>query len=192
VTPVVVSVSPAARVGLTLLLIVGVGALPAEHARWGLGALPLLFVVARLARVPLRPALGRFGLALPFLLTAASAAALRPDGARHAVAVLTKSTVSVLALQLLVATTPLPELLRVLRRVRVPEVLCNTIALLHRYSYVLSDEVERMRRARAGRTLRRSRWGQWRVFGNAIGLSFVRSLARAERVQTAMRARGGG
>jgi energy-coupling factor transporter transmembrane protein EcfT len=48
-----------------------------------------------------------------------------------------------------------------------------------------------MRRARAGRTLRSSRLSLWRALGNSIGLLFVRTVSRAERVHAAMRSRGG-
>jgi cobalt/nickel transport system permease protein len=94
-------------------------------------------------------------------------------------------------LQLLARTTPISELLRALRRARVPEPLCSTISLLHRYSFVLVEESKRMRRARAGRTLHASRVALWRALGSSIGLLFVRSVSRAERVQAAIRARGG-
>ena len=105
---------------------------------------------------------------------------------------LLKSAISLFTLQLLGSTTSSSELLRVLRRIRVPEPLCDAIALLARYSSLLIDEARRMRRARAGRTLRASRWLLWRALGSSIGLLFVRTVSRAERVQTAMRSRGGG
>jgi len=56
---------------------------------------------------------------------------------------------------------------------------------------VLAEEARRMQRARAGRTLRASRIHWWRVLGNSVGLLFVRTVSRAERIQIAMRARGG-
>ena len=98
---------------------------------------------------------------------------------------------SVLALRLLAHTTPISALMRSARRAGVPEVLCTTIALLHRYLFLMADESTRMRRARAGRTLHGGRVAEWRARGNSIGLLFLRTVSRAERVQRAMRSRGG-
>lgn len=179
------------KLGLASALIFGLAALPPERARWGLAALPLLISLALLARLSLKRLLSRWALGAPFLLAAASLAYFRPHGLGLSLALFAKSAISLLALQLLASTTPLHELVRTLRRLHVPLVLCETIALLARYSTLLSDEARRMRRARAGRTLRQSRFREWRALGNALGLLFVRSLSRAERVQRAMRARGG-
>ncbi len=181
----------AVKLGVSLALILGVGALPAQHAWWGLGALPVLFVIARLAKLRVRALLVRRVWAVPLLLGLSGLAMLEQRGTAPVFALIVKSTLSILTLQVLTHTTPVSELLRTLRRLHVPEVLCTTISLLHRYLFVLADESRRMRRARAGRTLRVSRWALWAALGNSIGLLFVRSVSRAERVHAAMRARGG-
>lgn len=179
------------KLGVASALILGLAALPAERAWWGLCALPLLLALARLARLSLSTLFSRWALGAPFLLSAASLAYFQPRGLQLALGLLAKSALCLLALQLLVSTTPISELVRTLRRLRVPAVLCDTIALLARYSELLGDEARRMRRARAGRTLRSSRWLEWLALGNSLGLLFVRTVARAERVQSAMRSRGG-
>lgn len=179
------------KLGLSLALIFGVAALPVEQARWGLLAFPLLFVASIVAKVELKALLLRTAKALPFVFGLASLALVQPQGGARFWGLILKSTVSLGALQLLRATTPMPELIRVLRRAHLPEVLCSTIALLARYLDLIADESKRMRRARAGRTLRVSRWAQWRAHGTSVGLLFVRCVQRAERVQAAMRARGG-
>lgn len=184
--------APAAlKLGASLALILGLAALPVEHSLWALGGLPPLLLLAVLARLNLKELLLRLSLAAPFLLGVASLALFQPHGLRAALGLLAKSAVCLCTLQLLARTTPLAELLRTLRRMHVPELLCEALALLARYSSLLIDEARRMRRARAGRTLRASRWHFWRAQGNSLGLLFVRSVSRAERIQIAMRARGG-
>ena len=184
--------APAAlKLGASLLLTLGLAALPGEHSLWALAALPPLLLLAVLARLKLKELLLRLSLAAPFLLGVVSLALFQPQGLRAALGLLAKSVVCLFTLQLLARTTPLAELLRTLRRVHVPELLCEAIGLLARYSSLLIDEARRMRRARAGRTLRASRWQLWRAQGNSLGLLFVRSVSRAERIQIAMRARGG-
>jgi len=179
------------KLAASLALIVGLAALPAERAWWGLAVLPLLLWVATLARLSLKTLLRRWALGAPFLLGAASLAWFQPHGFAAALALFSKSAVCLLVLQLFASTTSIIELTRVLRRVRVPIVLCETIALLARYSSLLGDEARRMRRARAGRTFRTSRVREWRALGNSLGLLFIRTVSRAERIQSAMRARGG-
>jgi cobalt/nickel transport system permease protein len=179
------------KLGASLALILGVGALPAQHALWGLWALPFLLLCAWLAKVELGALFSRLALALPFVLGVATLALFGHAGLQRFLALLVKSGVSIVTLQLLTQTTPISELLLVLRRAHVPVVLCGTIALLHRYLFVLADESRRMRRARTGRTLHSSRFALWRALGNSIGLLFVRTVSRAERVHAAMRARGG-
>jgi cobalt/nickel transport system permease protein len=181
----------ALKLGLSLALILGVGAVPAQHAGWGLIALPALLAVAALAKVELGPLLRRTAKALPFLLGLATFSLFQVHGGARFFGLFSKSLVSVATLQVLIATTPMPELIRAMRRAHVPEVLCSTVALLSRYLFLIADESQRMRRARAGRTLRGSRWALWRALASSVGLLFVRSVQRAERVQAAMRARGG-
>jgi cobalt/nickel transport system permease protein len=176
---------------LALALILGLAALPAQRAWWGLGALPLLLALAKLSRVPLGRLLSRWALGAPFLLAAASLAYFQPNGLALGLSLLAKSALSLLTLQLLICTTPITELVRTLRRLHVPLVLCETLALLTRYSALLGDEARRMRRARTGRSVQSSRWLEWRALGNSLGLLFVRTVSRAERVHSAMRSRGG-
>lgn len=182
--------SAAGKCALTLGVILALSALPVRHAPFGLVLLPALFAAARVAGLKLRAWLKRSLLALPFVLSVSLLGLFQPDGGALFLAVLVKSAVSVLAVQLLLQTTPASDLLRTLRRAHVPEILCSTMLLLQRYWSLLADEAARMRRARAGRTLRAGRLELWRAQGNALGLLFVRTVSRAERVQAAMRARG--
>ena len=64
---------------------------------------------------------------------------------------LLKSYLSALAVLLLVSTTPLPALLRVLRRYGVPRFLLMVTQFLYRYLFVISEEAQHMRTAAAAR-----------------------------------------
>ena len=68
--------------------------------------------------------------------------------------------------------------------------LITTIALMHRYLFVLVDESERMRRARASRTFTRGRRFHWHTLATVVGQLFIRASERAERIYDAMCARG--
>jgi cobalt/nickel transport system permease protein len=98
---------------------------------------------------------------------------------------------------MLAATTRFPDLLVALQQLKVPALLVAVVGLMWRYLFVLSDEVSRMLRARAGRsaTAPGARAGGsllWRarVAGGMAGSLFVRSLERADRVHAAMLSRG--
>ena len=63
--------------------------------------------------------------------------------------VLLKSWTSVTAAVLLTATTPQIELLRALRAFRVPSIIIMIVSMTYRYLFVLTDEAQRMLRARS-------------------------------------------
>ncbi|MCL6431947.1 MAG: cobalt ECF transporter T component CbiQ [Anaerolineae bacterium] len=167
------------------------------------------------ARVPLRVALGRSLVAVPFaLMAAASLPFVRPGravfvlsmGSWHLVAtdagcralaeVLARAWVSILVAGLLTATTPFSDLLAALQSLGLPRLLVALVSFLYRYLFVLVDEAERLWRAREARSARvrgRTSGGvAWRarVLGGLIGSLFIRSYERSERVYQAMLARG--
>ncbi|HUK81463.1 MAG TPA: cobalt ECF transporter T component CbiQ [Verrucomicrobiae bacterium] len=158
---------------------------------WGFAALAgLLAVVALASRVPLGFLARRLLLLEPFVVGVAVLALLQPDGDRIFLLIVTKSTLCLFTMVLLSNTTPFAELLVALRRARLPALLITTLALMYRYLFVLVDEAERMRRARACRTFAKGRFGLWKVLGTVVGQLFVRSAERAERIYAAMCARG--
>jgi cobalt/nickel transport system permease protein len=179
-----------AKLAATLLFAIGVASIPVVDT--GYLALPLGAVVAAAiaSRVPLSVFLARIALAQPFVLGVAILALFQHRGLAAFASVVAKSTACVAATQVLAHTTRFHDLLGALRRARVPAVLVVTLALLQRYLAVVIDESRRMRRARAARTWQTSRWNTWTALSSVIAGSFVRSLARAERISVAMRARG--
>jgi cobalt/nickel transport system permease protein len=100
-----------------------------------------------------------------------------------------RSTVSALALLLVVATTPLPSLLAGLERMGVPRLLILVIQFLYRYLFVVVEQAVRMRLAARCRGGARGRLG-FSAAAGALAVLFGRSAARAESVQRAMLARG--
>ena len=119
------------------------------------------------------------------------------EGSVAVVTIVAKSWLSVVVAVVLTATTPVPELLRALRALRVPRILVATVGFAYRYLFVVTQEAGRMLRARASRSaaLPGRRAGgslRWRagVAGHLAGSLFVRSLDRSERVYAAMQVRG--
>ena len=129
-------------------------------------------------------------LLVPFALGVALLALFQPGGTAIFLATLARSTLCLAALLLLSATTRFTDLLATLRRWRVPALLVTTLALLHRYLFVLAEESTRLRRARRSRTFAPGRARAWRSAAGVAGQLFVRASERAERIWAAMCARG--
>jgi cobalt/nickel transport system permease protein len=183
--------APAAAKLLTaLLLVLSIALVPVGDAGWVSVALLGLAGIARAARVPLSTFVARIAIAEPFVLGIAVLSLFQGKGIAVFLAVVLKSTTCVAAVQVLAHTTPFQDVLDVLSGARVPAILVHTLGLLHRYLFVLVEETHRMRRARAARTWQSRRWWAWNALSSVIGVSFLRSAARAERIYAAMRARG--
>ena len=182
---------PAAiKLPAALAVVIFVVALP--RGSWGafLGVAIALAAVAAASRVPVRFILWRLVTLEPLALGVAGLALFQPDGGRIFATLLAKTTLCLLTMVLLSNTTPFSALLAVMRRARVPGLLVSTLALMYRYLFVLTDEAQRMRRARLSRTFRPGRWWTWRILATVVGQLFVRSTERAERIYAAMAARG--
>jgi cobalt/nickel transport system permease protein len=149
------------------------------------GCFALLLIAAiRLANLPLGGILMRAAVVLPFSSSVALVSWWANDPVR-ALEVVQKSYLSALSVLLLVATTPLPDLLRGLETIRVPVFLVTTIQFLYRYLFLIPEEAGRMRRAAA------SRGGMsFPAASAALAGLFVRSYERAGEIHRAMLARG--
>ena len=104
--------------------------------------------------------------------------------------ILVKATLGVAATVLLAATTPVPEVLRGLERLRTPRVVVAICGFMVRYGDVVVGEMRRMRIAQRSRGYD-GRWiWQARAVAASAGALFVRSYERGERVYLAMLSRG--
>lgn len=163
----------------------------------------LLALVARLSRIPGRFLAARLLVVAPFLGAAlllpfvASGPRVELGGVSVAEAGLwggfglaSRALLGATASLLLVATTEVPDLLRGLERLRVPALLTQIAAFMVRYLEVIVGEVTRQRRAMTARGYD-PRWlWQLKPLTAGLGVLFVRSYERGERVHAAMLARG--
>lgn len=101
---------------------------------------------------------------------------------------------AVLAINVLTASTSFSDLMRALKELRVPGVFVQVLEFTVRYIYVLGDEVKRMKTARKSRCFSEGRtlldMNTFRTLGVLVGVLFVRSWDRGERIYSAMLARG--
>ena len=157
----------------------------------GLGVVAGVLVLGAMAsRIQPLFLLKRLLLLEPLVLGVAVLMLFQPDGLQVFLTILLKTNLCLLTTILLSNTTPFAEILCVLKRIHVPWLMVSTLTLMHRYLFVLMDESERMRRARASRTFTRGRRFHWHSLATVVGQLFIRASERAERIYEAMCARG--
>jgi cobalt/nickel transport system permease protein len=102
--------------------------------------------------------------------------------------IMMKFTLTISAALLLIATTSFPGICTALQRLAVPALFTSQLLFLYRYIFVLMEEAMRMARARDLRTFGAHGTGI-KVFVRLIGLLFIRTVERAERIYQAMLSR---
>jgi cobalt/nickel transport system permease protein len=162
-----------------------------------------LAVATRAARVRARFLLVRLAVVTPFLLAAlllpfvasgprvsVLGMSLAVEGLWGGFGMASRALLGAGASLLLVATTEVPDLLRGLERLRVPPLLTQIASFMIRYLEVVAGEVSRQRRAMTARGFD-PRW-LWQLgpIASGLGVLFIRSYERGERIHDAMRARG--
>jgi len=140
------------------------------------------------ARLPLWAILKTAAAVLPFALCFAVVSAFSGQPGRASMLVV-RGYLSSLTAVLLMATTPMPDVLQGLEFLHAPRFLLQVMQFLYRYLIVLIEESCAMRDASASRAgsimtleLRRA--------AAAAGVLFARSYSRAQAVHCAMLARG--
>ena len=178
-----------ARAKIVALLVFLVAVATTRRAFEWMGLLFALMLLAGIlaARLPVAGVLRRAAAVLPLSLTFAAISWISGEPRRAALLV-EKSYLSALAALLLVATTPLPQLLRGLETLGAPRFLLMVAQFLYRYLFVIVEQAHRMRLAglcRGG--LRRA---GFRAAAGALGVLFARSYERAENIHRSMISRG--
>jgi len=98
---------------------------------------------------------------------------------------------SLVAIQMLIMTTSFAEICSALRSFKVPAIFVSALWLAYRYAVLMFRELLSILLARESRRVSKgSHMEVWRMGGEAVGLFFLRSFEKAEKVQLAMEARG--
>lgn len=155
----------------------------------------LIFILSLMlfSGVPARHLSRSYVVALPFIVFA-SIAIVYSSGLEPGILVFLRISDSVLALLLLITTTPFFDVLKALRWFRVPSVLASLLLFTYRFIFVFIDELERMGRARRARGFSGGRHifhrEALRTIAYTAGMVFVRAHRRADAIYNALRSRG--
>ena len=104
--------------------------------------------------------------------------------------VLIKAWLAISSMIILSSTTPFPALISGMEKFKLPGIMIDLMSFMYRYIFVLLDEAHRIENARRSRFFGGRFFSEVRVFGNIIGVLFVRSFERGERVYKSMVSRG--
>jgi cobalt/nickel transport system permease protein len=192
---------------LTFILI-GVSSPPNSFLIFGILA-GALIVISLLARLPLGHLVKKVLVILPFLFVVAiSIPFMKKDGVGGGYNlglgglsiskgglwilwnVIIKSSLGVFSIILLSSTTTFPQLIKGMERLGSPKIFTVLTSFMYRYSFILIDEMQRMKRARDSRCFGGRWFWQSKVIGHMVGMLFLRSFHRGERVYLAMLSRG--
>jgi cobalt/nickel transport system permease protein len=177
-----------AKILAALVFLVCIATLTAQSGTACFIYLALLSGAVLAARLPCLRILANAAAVLPFAIFFAVVSAVSGEPERAGMLVV-RGYLSSLTALLLIATTPMPELLAGFELLRVPRFLLQVMQFLYRYLIVLIEEAGVMRDAgatRAGsiRSLELSK------AAGAAGVLFARAYGRAQAIHQAMVARG--
>ena len=195
---------PRARLIAAALTAVCVSCLQTLAASWAAFGLSLTLLAA--ANPPLRPLCKRLGLVNLFILfiwltvppsmSGESAFAFGPvhfskPGLRLALLVTVKANALLLVFIALVAGLSVPRIGTALERLRVPGNLVFLLLFTYRYVHAISEEWQRLQvSAKLRGFVARNSGHTYATIGTMLGLVFVNSFDRAQRVYEAMLLRG--
>lgn len=94
------------------------------------------------------------------------------------------------AMNFLALTTPLVDLIDLLRRLRVPVLLIDLMSLVYRFIFILLDSMQRMYTAQQGRLGYSSRRAALRSAGLLASQLFIDAYQRSQRMHLALESRG--
>ena len=101
-----------------------------------------------------------------------------------------KSYLAIVVLTLLSSTSTFPSLLQGLQRLKISKVFILLLSFMYRYIFILVDEAMRITRGKRSREFGAGKWRQIKSTASLIGILFIRTYERGERVYSAMCSRG--
>lgn len=155
-----------------------------------LGGIPARFILKKVLIVsPFALLIGIFNPFLDTRTVVVIAGIPLSGGLLSFCSIILKFALTVSTTLLLIATTSFPGVCHAFRRLGVPALFVSQLLFLYRYLFVLLEEAMRIIRARDMRSFGTRGTGM-RVFARLVGILFLRTVDRAERIYDAMLSRG--
>ncbi|MFP4083120.1 MAG: cobalt ECF transporter T component CbiQ [Candidatus Aminicenantes bacterium] len=161
-----------------------------------MGYFLMLLILVVVDRIPVKEVGKRMALILPLLFFLASSVLLF-GGEKFSQDLMIiwnlfiKSFLIFLSLAVLSLTTEFHHLVKALELLRIPRLIPALLFFAHRYSFLFSQEGQRMLRARESRRFgRKKKMAEIKLFSRLLSPLFFRTFSRSERVYAAMLSRG--
>jgi cobalt/nickel transport system permease protein len=167
--------------------------------------LPYIFytqIMMALAEIPFSLLFKRYLIAVPFCLFAGISNVIFDQkiafsigglevsyGVISLFTILFRAYLCIIALLILVGTTPFAQLAAQMRRLKLPDIFVTVFEMIYRYIGVLVSEAHSMNLAYSLRSNGRKAI-EFKHVGSFLGQLMLRSIDRAERVYAAMKCRG--
>ncbi|MBM3147865.1 MAG: hypothetical protein FJ000_08245 [Actinobacteria bacterium] len=114
---------------------------------------------------------------------------LSPDGPQLALRVGLRVVAAVTCMLFLALTTPLPQVLMVLRRLRVPAVVTEIALLVYRYVWIFAHTVVTMRRAQSARLGYSTTGRSFRSLAMLVAALLGQSIQRGRALELGLESR---
>lgn len=190
---------PRAKIIVSCIFILAVATLPNESVLKFCLYLLLIFITGAISGVPISHIALRVATIYPFVAMIAFFMPLihhfnisRPAGYGWWVAfgIFIKSSLCAGCLALLISTTRFANLLKGLEKLKVPSMMIAVLSFMYRFIFILIDDAMKLHRAILLRSNGNFSMNKIKIYGNAIGVLFIKTYGRAERVYYSMVLRG--
>lgn len=104
--------------------------------------------------------------------------------------IILKTYLSLIAMILLISSTSFSHFLKALQKLKIPAILVMIFSFMYRYLFVIADEFMSVKMAKDARTVGGSKWLHTKTLSNIIGVVFIHSYERSERIYQSMLSRG--
>jgi cobalt/nickel transport system permease protein len=197
---------PRLKIMMMLVFIIMVVTISYEKRHWLLVYLAVPLVLAGLSRISILHFLSKLFKLYPMILVITIFIPFFPlpnetpqqflgisissSGLQKFILINAKSILILFISIVLTTTTDFMMLSKGLEKLRMPSVMIAIISFIYRFIFLLIDEVERLLMAYQSRYLKLSLSKRIKIIASMIGLLFIRTYERGERVYLAMESRG--
>jgi cobalt/nickel transport system permease protein len=113
-----------------------------------------------------------------------------PNGAAIASGLVVRSLAATSCLCLMLLTTPVTEIISILRRCGLPSAICELMLAIHRFIYIFAETAASIWLAQTARCGYASKRSAYRSISRLVAALFIHSIERAGRMETGISARG--
>jgi cobalt/nickel transport system permease protein len=143
-----------------------------------------------MARIPLRYYLKVMAAAVVFIFLGSAAVAYNFTDFYGAAFVFSRASAAISCFYFLILTTPVADILSVLRKIRVPPVVLELMGLTYRFIFVFMDISQKTRTAQASRLGYGTLKNSYRATGILISSLFARMFRQVDNLNAVLDSRG--